>query len=438
MVEETDLFARRNPRSQALSERGRASLLGGVPMPWMTRWPGPFPLFFSAANGAEITDVDGNHYVDLCLGDTGAMVGHSLPAVVDAVAHQASKGLTTMLPTEDAVWIGEELTRRFGLPAWQLAMTATDANRFVLRFSRHLTGRPKVLVFDYCYHGTVDETFAIRGDDGSTLARPGSIGPAVSPSLTTVVVPFNDLEALRIALSSGDIACVLAEPAMTNIGIILPDQGYWEAARPMIREAGALFVADETHTICVGPGGATTAWKLDPDAVVIGKTIAGGIPAAAYGFSAAVAEQLAPTLYGDSIDISGVGGTLTANALALAAIRATLEHALRAEDFAIATPLATAFAGGVQHTIDRHGLPWHVQQLGCRAEYWFCPPPRNGRDAALASDPELDAFLHVWAINRGVLLTPFHNMALFSPQHSLADVTAHTNVFASAVDALLH
>jgi glutamate-1-semialdehyde 2,1-aminomutase len=437
LANESALFASRNPHSGALAQQAKSSLLGGVPMPWMTRWPGPHPLFFESASGAQITDVDGNTYVDLCLGDTGAMVGHSLPQITAAIQDRAAKGLTTMLPTADAAWIGEELSRRFGLPAWQIAMTATDANRFVLRFCRHLTKRPKILVFDYCYHGTVDETFAVRADDGSTVPRPGSIGPSVDPAVTTVVVPFNDLAALEVALASGEIACVLAEPAMTNIGIILPEQGYWEAARPMIRAAGALLIADETHTICVGPGGATAAWGLDPDAVVVGKTIAGGIPAAAYGFSAAVADELAPTLYGDSIDISGVGGTLTANALALAAIRATLSSCLRAEDFAIATPLATAFTAGVQATITRHQLPWHVQQLGCRAEYWFCPPPRNGRDAAEAADHDLDAFMHLWAVNRGVLLTPFHNMALFSPTHTMSDVDAHTEVFASAVDALV-
>ena len=435
---EEELFAARNPRSKALGERAKASLLGGVPMPWMTRWPGAFPLFFESATGARITDADHNTYIDLCLGDTGAMVGHALPVVTAAVSRRAAAGITAMLPTEDAAWVGEELSRRFGLPAWQIAMTATDANRFMLRFARHLTGRPKVLVFDYCYHGTVDETFAVRADDGTTIVRPGSIGPAVPPSQTTVVVPFNDLAALEQALAVGDIACVLAEPAMTNIGIIVPQPGYWEAARPMIRSSGALLIADETHTICVGPGGASVAWGLEPDGLVVGKTIAGGIPAAAYGFSAEMADRLAPTLFSDSIDISGVGGTLTASALALAAIRATLSNALRAEDFAIATPLATAFAEGVRQTIDRASLKWHVQQLGCRAEYWFCPPPKDSRAAADASDHDLDAFMHLWAVNRGVLLTPFHNMALFCPQHSMADVEAHTLLFASAVDALLH
>ncbi len=437
MKSETQLFESRNPRSRELATTAATALLGGVPMPWMTRWPGSHPLFFDTAFGARITDVDANTYIDLCLADTGAMVGHALPVVTEAISARAAKGLTAMLPTADAVWVGEELARRFGLPSWQIAMTATDANRFMLRFARHVTGRPKVLIFDYCYHGTVDETFAVQGDDGCTVPRPGSLGPAVSPELTTVVVPFNDLVALKTALDSGDIACVLAEPAMTNIGIIVPEVGYWEAAQPMIRVAGALFIADETHTICLGPGGATAAWGLQPDGVVVGKTIAGGVPAAAYGFSQTFADALIPALFSDSIDISGVGGTLTANALALAAIKATLSNALRAEDFAKSTPLAAAFARGINTVIHQYSLPWHVQQLGCRAEYWFCPPPRNGRQAADAADHDLDAFMHLWALNRGVLLTPFHNMALFCPDHSLADVAVHTEVFAGAVQALL-
>jgi glutamate-1-semialdehyde 2,1-aminomutase len=433
---EEQRFIDAHPNSARLAEEARRSLLGGVPMAWMTRWPGSFPLFFEQASGARFTDVDGIEYVDFCLGDTGAMTGHAVPEVAEALFRQAQRGITTMLPNADAAWVGQELTRRFGLPVWQMAMTATDANRFVLRFARHLTNRPKVLVFDWCYHGSVDETLVIAGPNGKTVSRAGSIGPQVDPGLTSVVVPFNDLEALEAALAVGDIACVLMEPALTNIGIVLPDPGFLEAVRALTREHGSLLVIDETHTICVGPGGATAAWGLEPDFFVIGKTIGGGMPAAAYGMTAEIAEQLAPTLNDTSIDVSGVGGTLTGNALALAAVRATLSSNLREDDFAHMIPLATAWSAGVQRTIDEFGLPWHVQQLGGRAEYWFCPPPRNGADAAAACDAELDAFMHLWAINRGILLTPFHNMALMSPHHSEADVDLHTNVFRDAVRAL--
>jgi glutamate-1-semialdehyde 2,1-aminomutase len=436
-LDEEQRFIDRHPRSAELAAEARRSLVGGVPMAWMTRWPGSFPLFFEQASGARFTDVDGHQFVDFCLGDTGAMAGHGLPAVAEALHAQAMRGITTMLPSADAAWVGDELARRFGLPLWQMAMTATDANRFVLRFARHITGRPKVLVFDWCYHGTVDEALATLDAQGRTVSRPGAIGPQCDVSLTTVVVPFNDLDAVETALARGDVACVLAEPALTNIGIVLPDPGFHEGLRELCTRYDVLLVIDETHTICVGPGGATAAWGLQPDCFVIGKTIGGGMPAAAYGMTAEVAERLRPALTDEGVDVSGIGGTLTGNALALAAVRATLSSALRQEDFDHMIPLATAWTDGVQATIDRHGLPWNVQQLGARAEYWFCPPPRDGAAAAAAVDHELDAYMHLFAINRGVLLTPFHNMALFSPHHTIADVELHTQVFADAVSSLL-
>ncbi len=424
------------PRSQAMATEAAGSLLAGVPMPWMTRWPGAFPIFFEHASGARFTDVDGREYVDLCLGDTGAMTGHALPEVTEAIAARAATGITTMLPSTDAAWVAQELRRRFSMARWQLAMSATDANRFVLRFARHLTGRSKVAVMDWCYHGTVDETLAVLDGD-RVVARPGALGPQVDVALTTRVVPFNDPAALEAALAHGDVACVLMEPALTNIGIVLPEAGYLDEVRRLTRDAGTLLVIDETHTICAGPGGATRAWGLDPDFVVVGKPIGGGVPAAAYGMSEEVAARLAPQLLSHDIDVAGVGGTLTGNALALAAVRRTLSVALREEDFAIAFPLAERWAEGVAGVIAEHGLPWHVQRLGARAEYWFCPPPRDGAAAAAAIDEELEAFLHLWSLNRGILLTPFHNMALLSPHHTPADVDRHTAVFGEAVTALL-
>ncbi len=436
-AEQEQRFADTHPHSAEMAAEARNSLLGGVPMAWMTRWPGSFPLFFDHAEGARFTDVDGHEYVDFCLGDTGAMTGHGLPQVADALSRQARRGITTMLPSADAAWVGKELTRRFGLPAWQMAMTATDANRFVLRFARFLTGRPKVLVFDWCYHGSVDETLVTLAADGRPVARAGNIGPQVDPALTTVVVPFNDVPALEAALATGEVACVLAEPALTNIGIVLPDPGFHIALRTLTRKYGTFLVIDETHTICAGPGGATTAWGLEPDFFVIGKTIGGGMPAAAYGCTAAIAERINALLADKSIDTSGVGGTLTGNALAMAAVRATLSSTLRDDDFAHMIPLAWEWTEGVQRTIDKYSLPWNVQVLGARAEYWFCPPPRDGAAAAAAVDSELDAFMHLFAINRGIMLTPFHNMALMSPHHTLADVDLHTDVFAEAVATLL-
>ncbi len=432
---EDRLFIDLHPRSAELAAQARGPLLAGVPMPWMTRCPGAFPVFATSATGARLVDVDGLEYVDLCLGDTGAMTGHALPQVAEAVARQAAAGITTMLPSQDALWVGEELARRFGLPTWQLAMSATDANRFVLRFARHLTGRPRVAVMDWCYHGTVDETLAVLEGD-RVVPRPGALGPQVDVAVTTAVVPFNDLDALDRRLAQGDVACLLMEPALTNIGIVLPEDGYLAGVREITRRHGVLLVMDETHTLCAGPGGCTRAWGLEPDFVVVGKPIGGGVPSAAYGMTAEIADRLSGPMLGHEIDVAGVGGTLTANALALAAIKATLSTCLREEDFAIAVPLAERFTDGVAGVIEQHALPWHVQRLGCRAEYWFCPPPRDGAAAAAAVDDDLEGFMHLWALNRGVLLTPFHNMSLFSPHHTEADVDRHTEVFREAVAAL--
>ena len=431
-------FVESHPRSRELFERARSSLLAGVPMNWMVRWAGRFPIFVKEGRGGRFTDVDGREYVDLCLGDTGAMTGHAPEATVAAIRDQMQSGFTFMLPTEDAVWVGEELARRFKLPYWQIAMTATDANRFVLRLARHITRRPKVLVFNWCYHGTVDETFITLREDGAAVPRPGNIGPAVDPSVTTRVIEFNDPAALESALAPGDVACVLAEPAMTNIGIIHPEPGYMDALRDITRKTGTLLVLDETHTICAGPGGCTLEWNLDPDFFVIGKPIAGGLPAAAYGMSDEVARRVQADSQVDTADTGGIGGTLSGNALALAAIRATLQHVLTPQAYARTIPLADRFTEGVLEVIDEFSLPWIVKQLGCRAEYWFRPtPPRNGAEAASAIDPDLDRYMHLAALNRGILMTPFHNMALVSPQATEADIDRHTNVFRESVAALL-
>lgn len=435
--EESDVFLRSHPRSGELASRAAAGLVSGVPMPWMVRWPGGHPIFVDRAEGATFIDVDGIEYVDFCLGDTGAMTGHSLPQVAEALHRAALRGITTMLPNEDAIWVSQEMTRRFGLPKWQFAMTATDANRFVLRFSRAITGRPKVAVIDWCYHGTVDETLVVADRNGRTIPRPGALGPPVDPSLTTVVVPFNDADALARVLATHEVACLLMEPAMTNIGIVLPEPGYLDQVRRITREHGVHLVIDETHTICAGPGGCTRSWGLQPDFVVIGKPIGGGMPSALYGMTAEVASHLEGLLDSSDVDVSGVGGTLTGNALALAAIRATLSSSLRDEDFARAIPLATAWTQGVAETIAHHGLDWHVQQLGSRAEYWFCPPPRDGATAAASVDHELEAYLHLFALNRGFLLTPFHNMALLSPFHTASHVEGHSAMFADAIDSII-
>ena len=406
-------------------------------MPWMTEWAGAFPVFVAEASGARFTDVDGNEYADFCLGDTGAMTGHSPPATAEAVAAQARRGVTLMLPSEDSLWVGEELGRRFGLPYWQFALTATDANRFAIRLARAITARPKVLVYSWCYHGTVDETFAIS-IDGETRSRPDNIGPPVDPALTTKAIEWNDVEALDAALAPGDVACVLAEPAMTNIGIILPESGYHDALRALTREHGTLLAIDETHTICAGPGGYTRAHRLEPDLLTLGKPIAGGVPAAAYGMSEEVAERVNAHIDAlETTDVGGIGGTLSGNALSLAATRATLEEVLTEEAFERMIALGERFEAGVREVIAAHEAPWHVTRLGCRVEYAFRPsPPRSGSEAAVSTDRELDRFLHLHALNRGILMTPFHNMALMCPDTTEADVDEHTRAFGEAAGSL--
>jgi glutamate-1-semialdehyde 2,1-aminomutase len=434
MKSETERFVATHPKSAAHAET-TDSLLAGVPMPWMRRWPGPFPIVLDEAKGARFVDIDGHEYVDLCLGDTGSMTGHAHAEIGAAVARQMSRGSTVMLPTPDAAWVAQELSRRFGLPKWQFALSATDANRFALRFARAITGKPKVIVHDWCYHGTVDETLVVQLGD-RTISRPGAIGPQVNPALTTRVVQFNDLDDLERAAAHGDIACMLIEPALTNIGIVLPEPGYLQGVREITREHGIVLIIDETHTICAGPGGCTKEWGLEPDMFVIGKTIGGGTPVGAYGMSAEIAEKVETLHQNDGIDVSGVGGTLAGNALSMAAVRATLTHALLPEQFVHTKRMATSWTEGVKQAYERRGLAWSVQQIGSRAEYWFCPPPRTGAQAAAAVDHDLDAFMHLWAINRGILLTPFHNMALFSPFHVEEDVDRHTAQFDEALTAL--
>jgi glutamate-1-semialdehyde 2,1-aminomutase len=431
--EELERFDREHPRSRSLAAKSRASLLGGVPMHWMVRWPGGFPLFAVEANGARFRDVDGLEYVDFCLGDTGAMAGHSPEPTVRAVAGQAARGITLMLPSEDALVVAEELTRRFGVSQWQFALSATDANRFAIRLARHITGRPKVLVFNWCYHGTVDETFATLDTDGSVVEREGNLGPPVPLDETTRVVEWNDADALERALAHGDVACVLAEPALTNIGIVPPEPGYHELLREATRRHGTLLIIDETHTLCAGPGGYTGAHALDPDVLTVGKAIGGGIACAAYGFTQDVADRIDAAIRREQSDIGGVGGTLAANVLSLAAMRATLTDVLTEEAFGRMIGLGERFERGVQSAIDDHGLPWHVTRLGCRVEYLFRPVrPRTGSEAAAGGDALLDRLIHLWALNRGILLTPFHNMALMSPATTEADVDRHTEVFAEA------
>jgi len=436
LAAEEETYRARTPRSAELAVAGREVLAGGVPLHWMGNWPTPYPLFLQAAKGAELLDVDGNEYADLCLGDTGAMFGHAHPAVAEAMARHAHFGATAMLPTEDAVVVGQLLQERFGMPLWQLATSASDANRFAIRICRLATGRDKVLVFNGKFHGSVDETH-VSMIDGRLQAQPGVSRNGVDFDRLSKVVEFNDIEALREALQARDVACVLAEPAMTNVGIVPPERGYHDALRQITRETGTLLIIDETHTISTGPGGFTRAHDLDPDVFVLGKAIAGGIPAAVYGMTEEVARALTDYTRRENHSSShgGFGGTLVGNALTMHVMRTVLEEVMTEPAYAHMIGLAERCETGVRELIDSRDLPWHATRLGARVEYLFAPRmPRNGADAKEARDPLLGAALHLSLLNRGVVLTPFHNMVLMCPATTEAQVDAHLDVLTAFVD----
>ena len=435
IAREREQFDDTHRRSKELHEAARSSLVAGVPMSWMTMWPGGFPLYLERAHGATVVDVDGNEYADFCVGDTGAMAGHSSEPTMRALA--GVEGITAMLPTEDAAWVGAELARRFGVRYWQFSLTATDANRWMLRICRQVTGRPRVAMFSWCYHGSVDEAFVRLDEDGLARARDGLVGPPVDPTETTRVAEFNDIASVAAALAHGDVACLLMEPALTNIGIVLPEPGFMDEVRRLCDEHGTLLIIDETHTLSAGPGGCTAAWGLRPDAVTLGKSIGGGVPIGAYGVTADLAERIAVQEDADYEDTGGVGGTLAGNALSLAAARATLSRVLTDDAFERMISLRERFVQGVEAAIAEHGMPWSIVSLGARCEYRYAPePPRTGAESAAAGDPRLDEYLHLYLMNRGVLITPFHNMALMCPATTEEQVDRHSEVFGQAVAEL--
>ena len=429
-VKEQARFLANHPKSGELFEQAKKVMPGGVPMSWMAKWPGAYPVFIANALGARFEDVDGNSYIDFCLGDTGSMTGHSPAPTVAAIRDQVGRGITAMLPTADAVAVSTELANRFGLPLWQFTVSATDANRHVLRYSRLITGKSKIIVIDRCYHGSVDETFATMADDGSTVSREGNIGAPVPMDQTTRVVEFNDLAGMEAALAHGDVAAILMEPAMTNVGIVLPEDGYLYKVGELAKKYGAIWIIDETHTISVGAGGMTKDLGLKPDFLTIGKAIGGGIPTGTFGMTHEIAAQIAKRVELDVIDTGGIGGTLAGNALSLASMRATLSEVLTPSAFEAMIALGTRWSDGVDAAIKEFGLPWHCNRLGARGEYIFASKaPRTGKEAADGGDFELEQYIHLRLLNDGFLLTPFHNMALMSPATTAADVDAHTVAF---------
>ena len=395
-------------------------------MLWMAKWPGPWPVYVDSALGAHFWCVDGIEHLDLCLGDTGAMCGHAPAAAVQAISEQLERGATFMLPTADAAVAAELLAARFGVPSWQFTLTATDANRSLIRYARQVTGRRKIVVHDYCYHGSVDETFATLDESGAVVERRGTIGAPVPPAETTAVVPFNDVAALEARWRGGDIAAVLIEPALTNIGIVLPEPGYHDAVRELCTRYDAILIVDETHTFCAGPGrhdrGARTCIRMRWSSA---RASAAGSRRPPSACPRSLAGRARRSLELEDIDVGGVGGTLAGNAASLAGIRATLSEVFTDDAFATMIECATQWTAGVQAAIDEFGAPWQVTQLGARAEYSFRPSaPRDGAQAAEADDFELQQYLHLHALNRGILITPFHNMALMCPATTATDVAA--------------
>jgi glutamate-1-semialdehyde 2,1-aminomutase len=427
-------FAATHPKSRAAFDAGQQHYLYGAPSHWMRRWAGGFPLAVKRAQGAHLECVDGHDHVDFCLGDSGAMCGHGHPAIGAAVAAQMALGATFMLPSEDAAWVGAELARRFGLPYWGFTTSASDANRAVIRIARMVTGRDKVLVFDGCYHGSVEEAH-VALQDGRVVMRNGIHPNGVDHARVSKVIPFKDVAALEAALAPGDVACVLAEPCMTNYGMIAPQPGFLDALREATRRSGTLLVIDETHTFSNGPGGSTARLGLRPDAFVVGKSVGGGVPVGLYGLAAEVAARMwalvpkvDPTAVRQSAHL-GFGGTLAGSALQVAAVRVVLERVLTPGAFEHMIALAADLAGRMRTVIARHALPWHVEQIGARVETMFAPvPPRNAGDVARGRNGVLESLLHVYFMNRGVLITPFHSMLLMCPATTRADVDRYVEV----------
>lgn len=429
-------FAQSRPKSRAAQDRGAGAWLNGVPMHWMQDWPMPFPLVVDRAEGARLFEIDGYGIDDFCLGDTGSMFGHSPAPVAKAIRRQARRGLTYMLPSEAAMAAGRLLTATFGAFRWQVATTATDANRFALRVARAVTGRPKVLVFNGCYHGTVDDTM-VALEDGRTVNRPGLVGQVQDLTRGAVVAEFNDLGAVEAALATGDVAAILTEPVMTNSCMVLPAAGFHDGLRALATRYGALLIIDETHTVSSGHGGYTRVHGLSPDIFVVGKCVAGGMPAAVWGLSDAVADRFAAYNATRDPGHSGMGTTLSGNPMQFACLEATLAHVMTPANYARMERGAARLAAGLAGVIAAHGAPWHVVRVGARVEFICAPGPlKNGTEAAHAHQPQVEAAVHTGLLNRGCLIAPFHNMMLVSPATKKRQIDRLIGAFSEVLDAL--
>ncbi|WP_435259885.1 aspartate aminotransferase family protein [Thioclava sp. FR2] len=414
-AKEAKRYSESRPLAAKALAKGAGAFLNGVPMHWMRDWPMPYLPLVARAKGSKIKDIDGNELDDFCLGDTGSMFGHSPAPVAQAIRKQARRGLTYMLPTEAALQAGALLCERFGNFKWQIATTATDANRFALRVARAVTGKPKVLVFNGCYHGTLDDTM-VELVQGKPANRPGLIGQVQDLTRAATVAEFNDLAGVEALLKKGDVAAILTEPVMTNSCMVLPQAGFHDGLRQLTRKYGALLIIDETHTISSGLGGYTRVHSLSPDMFVVGKCVAGGMPTAVWGMTDEVAARFNAYDAKRPSGHSGMGTTLSANPMQFACLTATLAEVMTPENYAHMEKGAERLSAGLAKAIEKHGAPWHVVRVGARVEFICAPGPlKSGTEAADAHQPEVEAALHTALLNRGSLIAPFHNMMLISP-----------------------
>jgi glutamate-1-semialdehyde 2,1-aminomutase len=430
--EENARFVAERPRSIALQERARGSMPRGVPMAWMDDLYDHPPVWVSHGEGASFTDVDGHTYLDMYVADMSAFCGHAPRPVVDAMTHQATLGTQFLLPSEGAIAVAEHLAHRYGLPKWQFTLSATQANTEVTRLARELTGREIVLMFDAHYHGEGDATLVVE-EDGVVVPETPGLTPGVAAQAR--LVQFNDVAALEAALEPGDVALVLAEPAMTNTGFLLPQPGYHEELRRATRETGTLLAIDEVHTLPCAYGGLARAWGLEPDFLTLGKALAAGVPLAAYGMRDEIASLIAPPAQlhremGATVAQVATGGTLFANALSMAAGRAALLDVLTEEAFERTASLGERMAAGLRRAIERAGVRWSVAQHGAHASYFFVPePPADGASSRAADDPGLRALIRVFMANRGVWESGWWLGPTVSVAHSDEDVDRYIDLF---------
>ncbi len=429
-------FIAANPKSKAHAKSAQG-WFQGVPFHWMLDWSSPFPIVAQEASGATLTSIDGQVFDDFCLGDTASMFGHSPAPLAKAIAAQAGQGLSYMLPTAKGAELGSMLADLFGLPQWQVTTTASEANRAVIRWCRGITGRDKILIFNGCYHGAVDDVF-VDLRDGRTVNRPSLIGQVQDLLPTTVAIEFNDVDALASALRGGDIACVLAEPLMTNIGMVRDAPGFLTELRRLCDETSTILVFDETHTISSGYGGHSNMHGPKPDILVVGKSIGGGVPCAVYGFTEAIAKRMAALNASRPAGHSGIGTTLSANAMAITAMHAMLGQVITRDAYAHMLSMADRLVAQLNGVIITHSLDWHVSHVGARVEL-VCSaiPPRNGSEARAVMDHALESTIHLYLANRGILLAPFHNMMLVSPVTQVAQVDRLAAELNSALTELL-